>query len=85
MPTRRILHTTAIPQAAPATGVNKSRVHNVLARLTRLVRIISQTPKNMISFMVCWVSFLHKALLIVNPYVCFLLAVMISSLSNQSR
>ena len=40
MPTRRILHSTATPQAAPATGVNKPLVHNVLARLTRLVGIL---------------------------------------------
>ena len=42
------------------------------------------TPNDMISFMICWVSFLRKALLVVNPYVCVLLAVMISSLANHS-
>ena len=42
VPTRRILHTTATLQAAPTTGVNKPWVHNVLARLTWLVGIISR-------------------------------------------
>ena len=41
------------------------------------------TPMDMISSLVCWVSFLWKAILVVNPYVCFLLAVMISSLSSH--
>ena len=34
VPTRRILHSTTTPQAAPAIGVNKPWVHNVLTRLT---------------------------------------------------
>ena len=42
VPTRRILHTMATPQAAPATGVNKPGVYNVLARLIQLVGIISR-------------------------------------------
>ena len=42
------------------------------------------TPKDMISFMVCWVSFLWKTILVVNPYICLLLVVMISSLSSHS-
>ena len=74
MPTGRILHTIATPQATPATGVNKPLVHNVLARLTRLVGIIFSTPKDMISYMVCWISFLRKAILVVNPYVLFLIS-----------
>ena len=40
VPNRRILHTTATPQAAPAIGVNKPWVHKVLARLIRLVEVI---------------------------------------------
>ena len=40
VPTRRILHIMATPQALPATGVNKPWVHNVLVRLIRLVGII---------------------------------------------
>ena len=42
VPTRRILHTTAMSQEVPATGVNKPWVHNVLARLIQLVGIISR-------------------------------------------
>ena len=42
VPIRRILHSTATPQAAPTIGVNKPWVHNILARLTRLVRIVSR-------------------------------------------
>ena len=83
MPTRRILHTTTTPEAAPAIGVNKPGVYNVLARLTRLVGIIFRLQGydklyGLQGFL------LQKALLLVNPYVCIFLVVMISSLANHS-
>ena len=84
MPTRKILHTIATPQAAPTTKVNKT----LSTQCTRKTYLTSEnnflTLKDMISFMVCWVSFLQKALPVVNPYVCVLLAVIISSLANHS-
>ena len=84
MPTRRILHTIRTRQATPATGVNK----NLSTQCTRKTYLTSgnnfPTPKDMIGFMVCWVFFLQKATLVDNPYVCVLLAVMISSLANHS-
>ena len=43
--TRRILYTIIIPQATPATGVNKLWVHNVLTRLTRVVGITSRLQR----------------------------------------
>ena len=71
MPTRRILHTTATLQAAPATGVNKP----LSTQCTRKTYPTSgnnfPTPKDMINFMACWVFFLRKALLRVHPYIQF--------------
>ena len=67
-------------------SVPTRRIHHTMA--TRKTYLTSGnnflTSKDMISFMVCWVSFLRKALQVVNHYVCFLLPVMSSSLSNYS-
>ena len=86
MPTRRILHTRATPQAAPTTWVK----YTLSTQCTRKTYPTSgnsfPTLKDMIAnmgllFSIC----LRKALLIVHPYSQVLLAIIITSLANHSR
>ena len=86
VPTRRILHTRATPQAAPAIGVEETLSTQCTRKTYPTSGNSFLTLKDMIGNMGLLFSFcLQKALLIVHPYSQVLLAVMITSLANHSR